>query len=278
MEIKKSPKADLERGKGLSLLMGFVVGLAVLFVSFEWTSTEVTVATEKDQVQDIIAEEEIEITRPENTPPPPPPPAAPVVAEELNIVEDDVELEQQEIVSSEDDATAAQQETFVAAPVVEEEEEDNGDEADSNNADAANNDNANTNGDANNDPDDDDDHDMDSHDQIDTANSEPPQLNLSIASVTPYSVVLNIGIVNPTYVWCTARLATDAAPSVYDLLAIPQHYFSASGSWEINGLNARTSYKAYCYAENEYGVAMKPTIEEIAQTFTTEEGRKARRR
>ena len=165
-----------------------------------------------------------------------------------------------------------------AKKVVEEEEEDNGDEADSNNADAANNDKADTNGDVNNDPDDDDDHDMDSHDQIDTTNSEPPQLNLSIASVTPYSVVLNIGIVNPTYVWCTARLATDAAPSVYDLLAIPQHYFSASGSWEINGLNARTSYKAYCYAENEYGVAMKPSIEEIAQTFTTEEGRKARRR
>ena len=32
MEIKKSPKADLERGKSLSILMGFVVGLAVLFV------------------------------------------------------------------------------------------------------------------------------------------------------------------------------------------------------------------------------------------------------
>ena len=26
MEIKKSPKADLERGKSLSILMGFVVG------------------------------------------------------------------------------------------------------------------------------------------------------------------------------------------------------------------------------------------------------------
>ena len=32
MEIKKSPKADLEKGKTLSILMGFVVGLAVLFV------------------------------------------------------------------------------------------------------------------------------------------------------------------------------------------------------------------------------------------------------
>ena len=169
-----------------------------------------------------------------------------------------------------------------AAKKVVEEEEDNGDEEDSNNADAANNDSTNTNGDDNTNADanadGDDDDDMDSHDQIDTVNSEPPQLNLSIASVTPYSVVLNIGIVNPTYVWCTARLATDAAPSVYDLLAIPQHYFSASGSWEINGLSARTSYKAYCYAENEYGVAMKPSIEEIAQAFTTEEGRAARRR
>ena len=30
MEIKKSPKADLERGKSLSILMGFVVGLSCL--------------------------------------------------------------------------------------------------------------------------------------------------------------------------------------------------------------------------------------------------------
>ena len=62
MEIKKSPKADLERGKTLSILMGFVVGLAVLFVGFEWSDSEVQVATESDQVADIIAEEEVEIT------------------------------------------------------------------------------------------------------------------------------------------------------------------------------------------------------------------------
>ena len=76
MEVKKSPKADLERGKTMSLLMGFVVGLAVLFVGFEWGSTDVKVVTADEGVQDIIAEEEIEITRQENTPPPPPPPAA----------------------------------------------------------------------------------------------------------------------------------------------------------------------------------------------------------
>ena len=123
MEIKKSPKADLERGKSLSILMGFVVGLAVLFVGFEWSTRDVMVVQASEGVADIIAEEEVEITRPENTPPPPPPPPAPVVTEVLNVVEDDVELEQQDIISSEDDASAAQTETFVA-PVVEEEEEE----------------------------------------------------------------------------------------------------------------------------------------------------------
>lgn len=123
MEVKKSPKADLERGKTMSVLMGFIVGLAVLFVGFEWSTKDVMVVDETEQVQDVIAEEEIEITRQENTPPPPPPPAAPAVAEVLTVVDDDVELADVEIASSEDDASVAQQETYVA-PVVEEEEEE----------------------------------------------------------------------------------------------------------------------------------------------------------
>lgn len=123
MEVKKSPKADLEKGKTLSILMGAVVALAILFVGFEWGSRDIQVVSASDGVADIIAEEEIEITRPENTPPPPPPPPAPVVTEVLNVVEDDVELEQQEIASSEDSQNAVQQETFVAPAVVEEEEE-----------------------------------------------------------------------------------------------------------------------------------------------------------
>ncbi|MCC8134313.1 MAG: energy transducer TonB [Tannerellaceae bacterium] len=122
MEIKKSPKADLEKGKTLGILMGMVVALAVLFVGFEWGTRDVQVVI-YEGVADIIAEEEIEITRPENTPPPPPPPSTPVVTEVLNVVEDDVELEQQEILSSEDSQDAAQVQTYVAPAMVEEEEE-----------------------------------------------------------------------------------------------------------------------------------------------------------
>lgn len=122
MEIKKSPKADLEKGKTLGILMGMVVALAVLFVGFEWGTRDVQVVI-YEGVADIIAEEEIEVTRPENTPPPPPPPSTPVVTEVLNVVEDDVELEQQEILSSEDSQDAAQVQTYVAPAMVEEEEE-----------------------------------------------------------------------------------------------------------------------------------------------------------
>ncbi len=99
MEVKKSPKADLERGKTLGILMGMVVGLAVLFVGFEWGTRDIEIV-KSEGVADIIAEEEIEITRPE-----------------------DVELDQVDIISSEDDQSSAQVEAYVAPAVVEEEEE-----------------------------------------------------------------------------------------------------------------------------------------------------------
>ena len=123
MEIKKSRKADLEGGKGLSILMGIVVGLAVLFVGFEWGIQEKTI--QKDEgIADIIAEEEIDITRQEETPPPPPPPP-PVeqVVEVLNVVEDDVEVENTDLLSSEDNQAEAQTQTYVP-PVVKVEEEE----------------------------------------------------------------------------------------------------------------------------------------------------------
>ncbi len=121
MEIKKSAKADLENGKTLSILMGMVVALAVMFVGFEWGNRDIQVV-KYEGVADIIAEEEIEITLPEDTPPPPPPPA-PAQMEVLNVVEDDVELDQVEILSSEDDQTSAQVEAYVPPAVVEDEEE-----------------------------------------------------------------------------------------------------------------------------------------------------------
>ncbi|MDR1407775.1 MAG: TonB family protein [Tannerella sp.] len=124
MEIKKSSKADLEKIKGTSLLLGMVVGLAVLFVGFEWAQKDLKIA-QNEGISDVIAEEEIEITtQNEPPPPPPPPPPAQEVAEILNIVEDDANIAQVDLLSSEDNQREAQVQTYVPPAQVEEEEED----------------------------------------------------------------------------------------------------------------------------------------------------------
>ena len=131
MEIKKTSRADLEKGKTLALLMGVVVSLAVLFVGFEWGTTELKIDV-KEGVADIFAEEEIEITTQNEEinaappPPPAPPPQQEVAAEVLTIVEDNVDVGNQTLMSSEDTQREAQTQTYVpptivAAVVVEEE-------------------------------------------------------------------------------------------------------------------------------------------------------------
>ena len=46
MEVKKSPKADLEGKKTTWLLVGFVLILAAMFVAFEWTERDKQVTTD----------------------------------------------------------------------------------------------------------------------------------------------------------------------------------------------------------------------------------------
>ncbi|WP_430816760.1 energy transducer TonB [Carboxylicivirga sp. RSCT41] len=94
MEVKKSPKADLENKKSVFMQIGMVVTLAIVLIAFEWTSTDVD-ASQFEMVEELEAEEEImPITRQEEVKPPPPPPP-PKVADVLNIVEDDVELDEE---------------------------------------------------------------------------------------------------------------------------------------------------------------------------------------
>jgi len=122
MEIKKTSKADLEGGKTLSLLIGIVVGLAILFVGFEWGTAELQIS-ENEGIVDIIAEEEIEMTRQEEDAPPPPPPPPPaeqqeqVVAEVLSIVEDSADVGNQILMSTEDTQREAQTQTYVAPSI-----------------------------------------------------------------------------------------------------------------------------------------------------------------
>ena len=102
MEIKKSEHADLEKGKGTSLLIGFVIALGVMFVALEWTQREVEDNSELYTVKDVsLNEEMIPITLPEKKTVPPPP-AAVTKAEIIEIVEDDADIEEDIMASTED--------------------------------------------------------------------------------------------------------------------------------------------------------------------------------
>lgn len=121
MEVKKSPKADLENKKSTWLLIGYVIVLAFMFVSFEWTKRDVKIDMSQT-VADLVFEEEIEIpiTEQPEMATPPPPPEAPAIVETLTIVDDDMDIESTEIASSEETGQAV--EIAYVPPTVEEEE------------------------------------------------------------------------------------------------------------------------------------------------------------
>ena len=119
MELKKSPKADLESKKGMFGAMGLVFALAVTLVAFEWKSYD------QEQIQvaartAIDTEEEVIIQTDQSLPPPPPPPPA-QISQEIEIVEDDVEIENEVEIDAESNENTVVEE-YIAPPVVEEEE------------------------------------------------------------------------------------------------------------------------------------------------------------
>ncbi len=128
MEIKKSPKADLERRKSTWLLIGYVLVLAVLFVGFEWTESEMKIDTSGALVEAVFEEEiEIPITEQQEVVQAAPPPEAPSIAETLTIVDNDSDIQESAIQSSEETGEAVEIK-YVAPTVIEEEEEEAPDE------------------------------------------------------------------------------------------------------------------------------------------------------
>lgn len=124
MEVKKSPKADLEGKKTMYLLIGYVMVLAFMFVAFEWSSRDVT-KHNMGGVSDAVFEEEMVPITTQNTPPPPPPPPAPAVEEIINIVDDNKDIAQVEIKSTEDDKQKKVEIVKIAPPVQEDDPTEN---------------------------------------------------------------------------------------------------------------------------------------------------------
>ena len=124
MELKKSPKADLENKRNIFVQLGLVVALAISLYSFESTSKVNQVGSLGSVADQTVEEEIIPVTRQDEVKPPPPPPP-PKVVDMLVIVDDNTEIEDElEIEDSEaDDKTAITAVMQVAGEKEEEKDE-----------------------------------------------------------------------------------------------------------------------------------------------------------
>ena len=123
MEIKKSPKADLENKKMMAVLIGLVMALGIMYIAFEWSQNEITVYEEALQGPVEIDEEMVEVTFREETPPPPPPPQPETVLSDIIDIQDNAAEVETTDFNSEDEADARVEIQAPIAPPEEEEEE-----------------------------------------------------------------------------------------------------------------------------------------------------------
>lgn len=102
MEIKKTPKADLENKRTLYTEIGLVVALLVVWGAFSYSTKEKAVASLGEDTQVVEVEDMVPITQ-ETPPPPPETPKIPVLSDQIDIVEDDIKVDDN-FMSLEDDA------------------------------------------------------------------------------------------------------------------------------------------------------------------------------
>ena len=121
MEIKKSPKANLENKKTLFREIGLIVALGLVLFLFEWTTHDKETATLVTGPSVAIEDEQAPITQ-ETPPPPPEQIREPVMTEELQIVENDVKVET-DFISTDDSDQKIEIKPYVEAKPVEEEVE-----------------------------------------------------------------------------------------------------------------------------------------------------------
>ncbi len=126
MEVKKSPKADLEGKKSTWLLIGYVIVLTFMFVAFEWTKRDVKIDVAQAVTEVVFEEEIIPITETPPEPNTPPPAEAPKVAETLEIVDDNSDVEESTDILTEDNLPTQTKTnvTYVPVQVVEAEPEE----------------------------------------------------------------------------------------------------------------------------------------------------------
>ena len=103
MEVKKSPKANLENKKMFYRELGLILALGVILCAFEWSTSEKAESVIQQEEAAPIEVEEIPVTT-EAPPPPPETPKIPQLSDMIEVVNDDVVVDTDLFISLEDEA------------------------------------------------------------------------------------------------------------------------------------------------------------------------------
>ena len=120
MEIKNSPKADLERNKITFALLGLVVTLFIVWRVFEYKSYDKQIVDDLQKTVEVIEEEMVEITKQEQPKPQPPAPKPQVT--QIEIVDNEEEIEEEIEIDAEVSQDEVLEEYDFTPPEIEEEE------------------------------------------------------------------------------------------------------------------------------------------------------------
>ena len=121
MEIKKSPKADLRNKRGLLLEIGLVISLCLVIGAFAYTPKERKI--EKMDLQTVVEEEIVEITRQDQKPPEPPKRVeVKVIADLLQVVTNDTKITTEVDFAEFDENTEVIQQVEVAEETIEDDQ------------------------------------------------------------------------------------------------------------------------------------------------------------
>lgn len=127
MEIKKSPKANLEKGKGLSFLLGLVLALSVLYVFLELRSYDRVDAIENDKLDIADIEDTMLVEDPQEEEKQPEPEETKVqevqLPEEFKVVSNEQKVEKVSLVSADENRKLPPPAPVVTPPAKEEEDE-----------------------------------------------------------------------------------------------------------------------------------------------------------
>ncbi len=117
MEANQSANKEMAAQSSTSMLIGYVLVLAAIFVAFEWTQREVKIVEDNEPIYEMPVEEDmIPITKQEQPMAAPPPAAAPMTPEILELVDNNQELPEEEIQTTEEVNQAITSTTGTGAP------------------------------------------------------------------------------------------------------------------------------------------------------------------